>query len=41
VRSLPAVAIDTWLATRPSAALGTIVQIWFERLRQCGDDCWS
>jgi hypothetical protein len=31
-------AIDTWLATRPSAALGRIAQHWFERMRQCGDD---
>jgi hypothetical protein len=31
-------AIDTWLATRPSAELARIAQHWFDRLRQCGDD---
>lgn len=31
-------AIDTWLASRPSAALGAVAQHWFDRLRQCGDD---
>jgi hypothetical protein len=31
-------AIDAWLATRPSAALSSIAQHWFDRMRQCGDD---
>jgi hypothetical protein len=31
-------AIDTWLATRPSAELASIARHWFDRMRQCGDD---
>jgi hypothetical protein len=31
-------AIDTWLATRPSAELASIARHWFDRMRQCGED---
>ena len=30
-------AIDTWLDSRPPE-LGAIARLWFERMRECGDD---